>query len=584
MRLLNYVRNAGLAGATILEHLGDDPAVLALQVSRRVPASLIRPLASAASRAPGELLPAMAAVVQGRKLEAEMRLTEAAGGRVSRRSAVRLADVATAAALPEIAEKLLASVPHTSRGWSGAQARLCWYHGQMSEAVAVLGRGGASAAERRQQARLASELSVFDGWVPSLPVVGEYVPQPQTVLHLLTNSLPYTGSGYAQRSHSLLAAQSEQGWKVHAATRVGYPVQIGRLDAGKTDLLDGVTYHRHLPLRLPQGMAARLQLQAEELQKLALAVRPTVLHTTTHFVNGLVVRAVAESLGIPWVYEVRGQLADTWASTRGEDAKQSERYRKFLAREADVMKTAGAVATLGEAMRERIVDAGIPLEDTFLLPNAVGGSFLDEPIAPAEARARLGLPTDGTFIGTVSSLVDYEGLDDLLRAFALLAPQHPDLRCLIVGDGVAGPGLKRLAAELGLGDRVLFPGRVPREQAHLYHQALDIFVVPRKDFPVTRMVTPLKPVEALASGRPVVFSDLPALHEVVRDGVDGLSVPAGQPDALAGVLSNLLDNGQLALEKGAAGRRRVLATRTWGSLSQLTDGVYKKIGAKHDGG
>ncbi|WP_312179399.1 glycosyltransferase family 4 protein [Arthrobacter sp.] len=580
MRLLNYIRNAGLAGATILEHLGDDPAVLALQVSRRVPASLIRPLASAASRAPGELLPAMAAVVQGRKLEAEMRLTEAARGRVSRRSAVRLADVATAAALPEIAEKLLASVPPTSRGWSGAHARLCWYHGQMSEAVAVLGRGGASAAERRQQARLASELSVFDGWVPSLPVVGEYVPQPQTVLHLLTNSLPYTGSGYAQRSHSLLAAQSEQGWKVHAATRVGYPVQIGRLDAGKTDLLDGVTYHRHLPLRLPQGMAARLQLQAEELQKLALAVRPTVLHTTTHFVNGLVVRAVAESLGIPWVYEVRGQLADTWASTRGEDAKQSERYRKFLAREADVMKTAGAVATLGEAMRERIVDAGIPLEDTFLLPNAVGGDFLNAPIAPAEARARLGLPV-GTYIGTVSSLVDYEGLDDLLRAFALLAPHHPGLRCLIVGDGVAGPELKRLAAELGLGGRALFPGRVPREQAHLYHQALDVFVVPRKDFPVTRMVTPLKPVEALASGRPVIASDLPALREIVEEGIDGAFFPPGDWAALTAALDRLLDNRSQREGLGQSGRRSVIAERTWISNARTASARYTGLRKCH---
>ncbi|WP_225217565.1 glycosyltransferase family 4 protein [Arthrobacter pullicola] len=447
----------------------------------------------------------------------------------------------------------------------------------MSEAVAVLGREGVSAAERRQQARLASELSVFDGWAPSLPVVDGYVPRPRTVLHLLTNSLPYTGSGYAQRSHSLLTAQSEQGWAVHAVTRVGYPVQIGRLDAGKTDLLDGVTYHRQLPLRLPQGMAARLQLQAEELQRLALLVRPMVLHTTTHFVNGLVVRAVAESLGIPWIYEVRGQLADTWASTRGEDAKQSERYRKFLAREADVMKTAGAVATLGEAMRERIVDAGVPLEDTFLLPNAVGGDFLDEPIAPAEARARLGLPTDGTFIGTVSSLVDYEGLDDLLQAFALLAPQHPELRCLIVGDGIAGPGLKRLAAELGLGDRALFPGRVPREQAHLYHQALDIFVVPRKDYPVTRMVTPLKPVEALASGRPVVFSDLPALHEVVREGVDGLSARPGDAEDLADTLGTMLQNESRRAAMGSAGRQYTVAMRTWMSLAEATAKTYMEM-------
>ncbi|UPO78658.1 glycosyltransferase family 4 protein [Arthrobacter sp. Helios] len=522
----------------------------------------------------------MAAVIQGRKADAEKLLTLAIEGGARGCAASRLADVATSAGLPGLAEQLLALVPASTRGRAGTLARLCWYRGDMSEAVRVLTYASASRAERRLRTRLASELSVFDGWVPELPAIPGYVPQPQTVLHLLTNSLPYTGSGYAQRSHSLLKAQTDLGWVVHAATRIGYPVQVGRLDAGKTDLIDGVTYHRHLPATLPRGLAARLQLQAEELLKLALKVQPAVLHTTTHFVNGLAVRAVAESLGIPWVYEVRGQLADTWASSRDDDAKQSERYNKFSAREAEVMKSAGAVATLGEAMQKRIIKAGVPLQDTVLLPNAVGGEFMNEPAAPAEARRRLGLPINGTFVGTVSSLVDYEGLDDLLRAFSLLAPQHPDLRCLIVGDGAAGPPLKRLAVELGLEKRVLFPGRIPREQAHLYHQALDVFVVPRKDFPVTRMVTPLKPVEALASGRPVVFSDLPALHEVVRDGTDGFSVPAGQTDALARVLANLVVDAQLAMKMGMAGRRRVLDTRTWGTLSESTARLYKKIEAK----
>ncbi|MCC3282467.1 glycosyltransferase family 4 protein [Arthrobacter caoxuetaonis] len=577
MNVRNLARNGCLAAATVLEHLGDDPAVLALQVSRRLPASLVRPLAAAASIAPGQLLPALGALVQGRNDDVKDRLSQTVDSGIGARAKVRLADVATAAAMPEIADNLLAAAPETTRGWAGAQARLRWYRGDMSGAVEVLGSGRTTVGERRQRTRLASELGVFDGWTPSLPPVQEYVPRAQSVLHLLTNSLPYTGSGYAQRSHSLLKAQSDSGWNVHAATRIGYPVQIGRLGAADTDLIDGVTYHRLLPARLPKGMAARLQLQTEELLKLALEVRPAVLHTTTHFVNGLVVRAVAESLGIPWIYEVRGQLADTWASTRGDEAKLSERYRKFGVREADVMGSAGTVATLGEAMRAGIVEAGVAVEQTLLLPNAVGEGFLQEPATPAAARAQLGLPAEGLFIGTVSSLVDYEGLDDLLHAFALLAPRYPALRCLIVGDGVAGPGLKRLTVDLGLQDRTFFTGRVPREQAHLYHQALDIFVVPRKDFPVTRMVTPLKPVEALASGRPVVFSALPALHEVLRDGIDGLSAQPEDPADLAQSLAVLLRDDARRLDMGREGRRYTVMTRTWTSLADATAQTYMEM-------
>ena len=150
-------------------------------------------------------------------------------------------------------------------------------------------------------------------------------------------------------------------------------------------------------------------------------------------------------------------------------------------------------------MKANIVAAGIPGEKIIIAPNAVGGAFLDQPRVRADARRELGLPEDGLYIGTVSSLVAYEGLDDLVRAFALLAPEFPQLRLLIVGDGVAAPALQEQVRGLGLADRAIFTGRVPRDQTPLYHQALDVFVVPRKDLDVTRAVTPLKPVEALAS-------------------------------------------------------------------------------------
>ena len=88
------------------------------------------------------------------------------------------------------------------------------------------------------------------------------------------------------------------------------------------------------------------------------------------------------------------------------------------------------------------------------------------------------------------------------------------------------------SAALGLSERTIFTGRVRPEQARLYHLALDVFVVPRKDSAVTQAVTPLKPVEALASGRPVVASDLDALREIVHDGVNGRVTKAEDPEML----------------------------------------------------
>ncbi|MBG6181392.1 glycosyltransferase family 4 protein [Arthrobacter sp. CAN_A1] len=458
-------------------------------------------------------------------------------------------------------------------------ARKRWFDGDMSGAIEEL-----QSADRFSAAdHLASERRVFEGWTPMLTAVNGYSPLPQTVLHVLTNSLPHTGSGYAQRSHSILKAQHDAGWHVHAATRVGYPVQVGKLFAVDLDLIDGVAYHRLLPSRLANGFDARLQQQAEELLALALRIRPTVLHTTTHFVNGLVVREVARVLGIPWVYEVRGQLADTWASSRSDAAKKSERYRLFTESEAQVMQSANLVVTLGEAMKQDIVSKGVDPRKVLLCPNAVGDEYLDEPMDSRSARKLIGLPTDGVYVGTVSSIVDYEGLDDLLRAFAVLVTDHPGLRCLIVGDGVALPSLKTLAQQLGVSALVTFTGRVPREKAWLHHQALDIFVLPRKDLEVTRAVTPLKPVEAMACSRPVVGSNLPALAEIIVDGVTGWLVDPEDIDSMVASVAHLISSPLHRQTFGESGREKVLSERTWvGGASKLAD-VYTMMGSRLSG-
>jgi glycosyltransferase involved in cell wall biosynthesis len=571
--MIQLLKNARLATGVISQHLTDDPVLLHLQAARRLPA-VVRPLgrlACAAFPRNSVAVPVLlAALGNGDDADVKRRLELAVRGGAKGEQARRLADIALAAGLPELSDTLLAAADGAS-GLKAAQARRLWHEGDLSGAVAVL--DGSGPAGRRQQARLAGEAAVYAGFAPSLDRQ-QFTPVPGRVLYLLTNSLPHTASGYAQRSHSIMVAQQEAGWDVLAVTRLAYPVQVGKFLARASDVVDGLRYRRLLPATLAPAMDARLQQQAEELLSVALEFKPSVLHTTTHFVNGLVVRAVAEALGIPWVYEVRGQLADTWAATRGAAARDSEKYRLFQDREADVMRDADVVVTLGQAMKANIVAAGIPEEKVVIAPNAVGGAFLEEPGDAGSARRELGLPEAGQYIGTVSSLVAYEGLDDLVKAFALLAPEFPQLRLLIVGDGVSGPALQEQVRILGLADRAVFTGRVPREQTPLYHQALDVFVVPRKDLEVTRAVTPLKPVEALASARPVVGSDLPALREIIDDGGTGLLAPAGDPRKLAQAISVLLSDGSRRASMGHAGRVAVLAERTWAANARTLAASY----------
>ena len=427
------------------------------------------------------------------------------------------------------------------------RARDLWSRGHLSAALSTLealpGSGALRARLRSQLAMMSPgfhlpHLSPSPGW--TTPDPGE----PLRVLHLLTSSLPHTQSGYTVRSHALLQAQSDAGIDVRAVTRIGYPVIIGRPSAQATDVVDAVTYRRLLPARTQAAPIARLAQMSHLLAREVEAFRPHLLHTTTNYVNALVTQAVARSFGLPWVYEMRGVLECTWVASRPvsqqAEALSSERFALLRAKEAEMARRSDAVVVLSQVQAEDLAARGVEPSRITVVPNAVEQDVLEATrYSPAAARQRLGLPPEGLWVGSVSSLVGYEGFDVLLRAVALCRAQGIDVRCAIVGDGVSRPGLVALAGELGLESSVcVLPGRVERATALDWYQALDVFCVPRLDTPVCRLVTPLKPMTAMALGRPVVVSDLPALSELTAAATNR-SFPAGDVEALSRVLTDM---------------------------------------------
>ncbi len=564
---------------TVRRNWREDPALFLLNVQRRrgnrTTTAVLEYLNRGGGWIPSRRAAALIALLAGDQVFLAERLQQGMERGISTGSAKHFADLALAGDLPGLAQLFAEGIPDDARGGAITRAKLLWYGGHMAQAISTL-EGDGKDSERLHD-RYRGEAEVFGNWAPQLPRVNDFVPTPRTVLHLVTNSLPYTESGYAQRTHSLLREQVAAGWAVHAATRLGYPQSIGAFNASELDVVDEVNYHRMRSNGQQGNMRERQQQEAEAFLDLVLRLRPSILHTTTHFVNGLTVRAVAEAVGIPWVYEVRGQLADTWASHRGPEAVVSERYLSFQRREAEIASAANGVITLGEEMRRGLAGVGVPLENIALAPNGVGEDFLEEPLTPRVARVQLGLPKHDVHIGTVSSLVSYEGLDLLVEAFAQLRAHREGVRLLIVGNGAAAPALKRQVAAAGMNPTEVLPGRVPREEAARYHQALDIFVVPRQDHAVTRAVTPLKPVEAMASSRPVVATDLPALREIVIDGDTGITVGAGDVAGLATALERLVDDAELRASMGSRGRRIALTERTWTRSASVSLDQYASL-------
>lgn len=390
------------------------------------------------------------------------------------------------------------------------------------------------------------------------------------VLHVLTNSKPFTNSGYTVRSHHVLTCQQEVGIKVEAVTRVGYPVLVGKIPSSPHQIIDGITYHRLLPPRYPPALTARDAIAVRMIVDRAKAMEATILHTTTDYTNALVVAEAAKQLRVPWVYEVRGELESTWLSRQPADqqakAELSEFYRLARDQETRCMRAADAVVALSEISKQQLVERGVPQKKISVIPNAVDVGEIGREFDQTVVRNELGLDEDVVLVGAVTAVVDYEGLDTLIESLQYLPAKY---KVLVVGDGTERLNLEELAKNLGVVDRVRFTGRQPSKDIWRWYAALDVFVVPRKDTKVTRIVTPIKPLTAMALGIPVVMSDLPALREVTGDRAEYV-IPEN-PRVLARAMARLVGQHQKGIDW--------VQSRTWSEIGTKYRNLYREITA-----
>jgi glycosyltransferase involved in cell wall biosynthesis len=476
---------------------------------------------------------------------------------------------------------ILASHPRTIGALEIRQAALL-RAGEPAASLAALRslRQISDTAERADlDRRLVGMLRESDpGWLPRIPGPADPIAPaaPGRVLHLLKESPPDRQSGFAMRSHHILAAQRADGLEPVAVTALGFPRTAGRV-APAVETIDGIRMHR---LDLGAGYPADVPLDRylEDFAWLASGVvhaeRPAILHAASGlrgYDMALVGLALRARHDIPLVYEVRSFLETSWSGREG--AELAEMSRRRQAAETRAMTEADAVVTIAEAMREDVVARGVPPERVFVAPNGVDAEQFAPRPPDAALRARHGL--HGFVFGYVSNL-DHprEGQELLIDAAARLRSRGRDATCLIVGDGRRRGELEERAGRTPAGGSVAFTGAVPHAEVPAYYAALDAFVVPRRDERAARHVTPLKPFEAMAMERPLVVSDLPALREIAAPDERGLVFAPDDVDALVACLERLIDAPELGRALGAAGRAWVLRERTWAANGPTYQAAY----------
>lgn len=187
--------------------------------------------------------------------------------------------------------------------------------------------------------------------------------------------------------------------------------------------------------------------------------------------------------------------------------------------------------------------------DPMVIPNAVDAQRFNTEVSGSSIRRRYAIPEVEPLVIFVGRLVRHKGIEYLLQAI-----RQVDARLLVIGGGEYASRLKGLAVSLGLGEKVVFTGHVPEAEKPEYFAACDLLVLPS----VSRLEAfGIAALEAMASGRPVVVSDVPGVREVITDGVEGLLAEPMNPDDIASKVRRLLDDRQERKRMGLAGRRKV---------------------------
>jgi PEP-CTERM/exosortase A-associated glycosyltransferase len=361
------------------------------------------------------------------------------------------------------------------------------------------------------------------------------------IVHILDHSLPVQ-SGYVYRTLGIVNEQRALGWDPVLLTSGKHEVpapareRIGEWEFFRTPR--------------PAGRIGRLPVIGElkivgdldrRLDEVIRETRPDILHAHSPVLNALPALRAGRRHRLPVVYEVRAFWEDARIGN-GARAGMGLCYRATRGLETHAMRRADAVITICQGLRQDVVARGIPGEKVSVVPNAVDrGAFAGPGVPDRDLADRLGL-AGKTVLGFFGSFYFYEGLQLLLRALPLLRRRCPEIAVLLAGGGWEEPTLRDLAKELNLGETVVFAGRVPHEAIKHYYDLVDLLVFPRLSMRLTELVTPLKPLEAMAQGRIVVASDVGGHRELLRDRETGYLFPPDDPQHLAeGVLAALGD-------------------------------------------
>jgi len=387
------------------------------------------------------------------------------------------------------------------------------------------------------------------------------------ILHIVQFALPEISSGYTIRTAAVLKQQHALGLGPVVVTSPRHP-------AASEPMHGGVMHYRSGPdpatrlVWLRDGI--RVRALARRIEEIARARGDlSLLHAHSPVLCGMAALRAGRALGLPVVYEVRG----LWEEAMPRH--WSLRYRMARAMETRVCRRADAVVAISECLKREFVSRGIPEAKVHVIPNGVDAEQFRPVAADREWRAERGLG-DGPMLLYLGALREYEGVDLVMDAMPRVRERFPGARLVIVGDGEARPMLAERAR--GMGEAVALLPPVAHAEVRGWYAAADLIIYPRRSTRATELVTPLKPLEAMAMGKAIIASDVGGLREVLADGQTGRLFPAGAVTALAEAIIELLADESLRARLGEGASEVAREQRDWRVIVPRYREVYAAAG------
>lgn len=403
-----------------------------------------------------------------------------------------------------------------------------------------------------------------------------------SVLHVLDHSFPVL-SGYAVRSRNLIAAQKRLGESLRVITGPLHELD----DPSQTDLIvDEVPYlrtrisgelakaalHRRWPILREREV---VRLLRERILELINEHAIQIVYAHSPALCGLAALQAARRSGLPFVYEIRAFWEDAAADQKGRNVSQL-RARLSRGLETFVVQRADAVAAIARPLLADLESRGVAAEKLFHVPNAVDAERFVPKRGTETIRKELGLGNDPIFV-FFGSLYRYEGMSWLIRAMAQLRQRGHKFEILIIGRGEDEAEIRNAIEETHAESYVHRIEHVPHDQIDRYYSIADVAVYPRRSIRLTELVTPLKPLEAMAQKIPVLASGVGGICELVEHERTGLLFKPEDIVDFCNQAERLIVSASLRASLGENGREFVLRERSWSLVAQRYQRIYEFV-------